>query len=280
MATNTTELTTDTISLTAPAEPQVVPAERLRRHERFGSQFLEPRDLVVYCPPDYDQSGGLRYPVVYLHDGQNLFDPETAYIPGMHWQVGETADRLISEGTIDPLIIVGVHNAGERRIDEYTPTRDRKLGGGEADLYGRMLIEEVKAFIDSEYRTLSDPLNTAIGGSSLGGLVSLYLGLNRPDVFSKVIAMSPSVWWNKRSILKMIAATPVKPRLRVWLDIGSEEGDKAVKDAEALRDALITRGWQLGDDLAFCLAQGAAHNEAAWARRIGPALQFLFPREG
>jgi predicted alpha/beta superfamily hydrolase len=255
---------------------QTLPAERLHKHSNFASRFLEPRDLIVYCPPKYGEGQRQRYPVLYLHDGQNLFDPETAYVPGLHWHVGETADRLIADGAIEPLIIVGVYNAGKHRIDEYTPTRDRKLGGGEADLYGRMLIEEVKAFIDSEYLTLPDPLNTGLGGSSLGGLVSLYLGLSRPDVFTKVITMSPSVWWNNRAILKMIARARLKPRLRVWLDIGTEEGQRAVQDVKALSAALIAKGWQTGDDLHFSLAEGAAHNEAAWAQRIGPALEWLF----
>lgn len=261
---------------TALGESAAIPSERLKKHANFQSRELEPRDLVVYCPPDYYENESRRYPVLYLHDGQNLFDPETAYVAGMHWRVGETADLLINEGLIEPLVIVGVYNTGEHRIAEYTPTRDRKLGGGEADLYGRMLIDEVKPFVDAEYRTLSDPLNTGLGGSSLGGLVSLYLALTRPDVFSKVIAMSPSVWWNKRAILKMISRARLKPRLQVWLDVGTEEGEEAVRDVHALRDVLLGKGWRQGDDLAFCVGKGATHNEAAWAARLGPALEFLY----
>ena len=128
--------------------------DSVRRHHNFLSQYVAyRRDLVVYLPPDYEQSNG-RYPVLYLHDGQNLFDPETAYVRGMDWKVDETADALIRAGKIEPLIIVGVFNTGEHRIEEYTPTRDRKLGGGHAELYGRMLVEELKPFIDSRYRTL------------------------------------------------------------------------------------------------------------------------------
>src|SRR3954464_10805498 len=150
--------------------------DSVRRHHNFLSQYVAyRRDLVVYLPPDYEQSDG-RYPVLYLHDGQNLFDPETAYVKGMDWRVDETADELIREQRVEPLIIVGIYNTGEHRLDEYTPTPDKKLGGGNADLYGRMLVEEIKPFIDGEYRTLTDPNCTGLGGSSLGGLVSVYLG--------------------------------------------------------------------------------------------------------
>src|SRR5262249_36659149 len=154
------------------------------------------RDIIVYVPAEYDPASGRRYPVLYLQDGQNLFDPATAYVRDSDWRVDQTADKLIDEQVIEPLIIVGIYNTGERRIDEYTPTADASLGGGSAGLYGRMLVEEIKPFIEANYSTLTDPSNTAIGGSSLGGLVSLYLGFAYPDVFGKVAALSPSVWWN------------------------------------------------------------------------------------
>src|SRR5258706_6748397 len=123
--------------------------ERLKKHSDFKSKFLpDARDLVVYLPEGYDADANRRYPVLYLHDGQNLFDPETAYVKGMDWRVDETADDLIREQRVEPLIIVGIYNTGEHRVDEYTPTPDKKLGGGHADLYGRMLVEEIKPFID------------------------------------------------------------------------------------------------------------------------------------
>jgi predicted alpha/beta superfamily hydrolase len=257
-----------------------VPVERLIHLQQFPSSFLEPRDVIVYLPPGYQEDTHHRYPVLYLHDGQNLFDPQTAFTHGLHWHVGETTEQLIEQGAIEPLIIVGVYNTGDHRLDEYTPSHDRKLGGGDADLYGRMLVEEVKAWVDSQYRTLSDPLNTGVGGSSLGGLVSLYLGLSRPDTFSRILAMSPSIWWNNRMILRTFKRLQPKPRLKVWLDIGGKEGDKHVLDAVALRDAMLNDGWTMGDDLAFWFAPEAVHNEGAWAERMGPALKFLFPRAG
>ena len=141
---------------------------QLRRHEQFHSEFLEQdRDVLVWLPPGYDRSPDVlrpfddrstdvRYPVLYMHDGQNLFEPETAFNKGEHWRVGETATELIEAGRIVPLIIVGIYNTGEMRIDEYTPTADKKLGGGHADDYGRMIVEELKPLVDRTYRTRTD----------------------------------------------------------------------------------------------------------------------------
>jgi predicted alpha/beta superfamily hydrolase len=251
----------------------------LRKHPAFESQFLsEPRDVVVYVPPGYEQEGDRRYPVLYLHDGQNLFEGATAFVPGQDWHVKDTAGELITSGVIEPLIIVGIYNTGKRRIDEYTPTRDRKQkAGGDAALYGQMLTQELKPFIDSTYRTLPDPANTGLGGSSLGGLVTLFLGLQNPDVFGKLAVLSPSVWWDNRVILKIVRMTDPKPRLSIWLDIGTGEGGKTVVDARALRDELVRAGWIEGRDLKYAEIPEAGHNELAWAERVGPFLQYLFP---
>jgi predicted alpha/beta superfamily hydrolase len=251
----------------------------LRKHPGFRSDFLtEPRDLVVYLPPGYEQDSERRFPVLYLHDGQSLFEGATAFVPGQDWHVSDTAEALITDGRVEPLIIVGIYNAGPHRINEYTPTRDRKQGkGGEADLYGRMLREELKPFIDSTYRTLTDPANTGLGGSSLGGLVTLYLGLQHPDIFGKLAVLSPSVWWDDRVILKLVRMTDPKPRLSIWLDIGTREGGRTVRDARALRDELVRAGWVAGSDLRYAEIPEADHTEAAWAERVGPFLEYLFP---
>ena len=251
----------------------------LRKHERFASEFLpDTRDLIVYLPPGYDAEPGRRYPVLYLHDGQNLFDGATAYVPGQDWGVSATADQMIRQGEIEPLIIVGIYNTGAHRIDEYTPTRDRRQrAGGDAALYGRVLAEEIKPFIDREYRTLADPSDTGLGGSSLGGLATLYLGLLYPQIFGRLAVLSPSVWWDGRVILRIVRLTEPKPRLKIWLDIGTGEGKKTVLDARALRNELVRAGWVPGDDLQYSEVPDAGHNEAAWASRVGPFLQYLFP---
>jgi predicted alpha/beta superfamily hydrolase len=258
-----------------------VSAPHLIKHEQFASRFLRnQRDLIVYLPPGYDEQPHRHFPVLYLHDGQNLFDGATSFIPGMDWHVGQTADGLIYSGAVSPLVIVGIYNAGKHRIREYTPTRSPKLGGGRADRYARFLLEEVKPFLAWRYRLCEGPQHTGIGGSSLGGLVSLYLGLRQPAVFGKIAALSPSVWWNERMILRFAESALIQPKPRIWLDIGTHEGARMVDDVEKFRDILIEKGWRAEDTLHYERVQGAEHNEAAWARRVGPFLQFLFPAEG
>jgi predicted alpha/beta superfamily hydrolase len=251
----------------------------LRKHTGFESDYLaEARDLVVYLPPGYERETDRRYPVLYLHDGQNLFEGATAFVPGQDWHVSDTAEERIKAGRVEPLIIVGIYNTGKHRIDEYTPTRDRKQGaGGDAALYGQMLTRELKPFIDRTYRTLPDPANTGLGGSSLGGLVTLYLGMLHPDVFGKLAVLSPSVWWDNRVILKLVRMVDPKPRLQIWLDIGTGEGGKHVMNARALRDELLKAGWVADADLVYAEIPDAGHSEAAWAGRVGPFLEYLFP---
>jgi predicted alpha/beta superfamily hydrolase len=251
---------------------------RLRCHEPFVSHHVEPRHgLIVYLPPTYDSEPTRRFPVLYMQDGQNLFDPETSFIKGNYWRLGEAADALTLNGTIEPLIIVGIENAGVRRIDEYTPVADQRLGGGHGDAYGRMLVEELKPMIDQQYRTLPEGRHCGLGGSSLGGLVSLYLGLKYSAVFSRLAVLSPSIWWGRRSILKTVTRLGQKPDLHIWLDMGTKETARAVPDARLLRDALLKKGWQAGQDLRYMEAEGGEHTESAWAARSGPMLQFLFP---
>ena len=248
-----------------------------RVHERFHSEFLPTdRSVVVFLPPGYDPEGPQRYPVLYLHDGQNVFDPTTAF-GGEEWHVDGTARALIEARQVEPLIIVGVYNAGEKRIDEYTPTRVPSRGGGQADLYGRLLVEELKPFIDREYKTLPSAANTGLGGSSLGGLVTLHLGLKYPTVFGRLAVLSPSVWWDNRAILKEVAALRSKPPLRIWLDAGTGEGNEVLDDTRALRDALVAKGWVIDKDLKYHEAEGHGHSERAWRERVNPILQYLFP---
>jgi predicted alpha/beta superfamily hydrolase len=255
-----------------------VSTPRLVKHRQFPSRFLRnQRDLIVYLPPGYDDLPQRHFPVLYLHDGQNLFDGSTSFIPGMDWHVGHTADHFIGEGHVEPLIIVGIYNTGKQRLGEYTPTRAPRLGGGRANRYARFLLQEVQPMVKGNYRVLGGAENTGIGGSSLGGLLSLYLGLRQPQIFGKIAALSPSVWWNRRVILRFAEAASVRPLPRIWLDIGTREDARIVDDVERLRDILQRKGWQLGRDLDYQRVEGAEHNEAAWAARVGPFLEFLFP---
>jgi predicted alpha/beta superfamily hydrolase len=245
----------------------------------FASKILgNERQVTVYLPPGYDERDNTRrYPVLYMQDGQNLFDAQRAFVPGQHWRMQEAADAAIGERTASPLIIVGVDNAATARIDEYTPTPDPKhKGGGRADDYGRMLIEELKPMIDERFRTLPDVRNTAVGGSSLGGLLALHLALQRPDVFGGAAVMSPSVWWNDRVVLNEVDRAVERPKL--WLDIGGREGAQALEDARLLRDRLTAKGWS-GDRLRYYEDRRGDHSERAWARRARMLLEFLFPAE-
>jgi predicted alpha/beta superfamily hydrolase len=252
----------------------------VRTHEHFHSQFLEhDRTIMVYLPPNYDPLSADRYPVLYLHDGQNIFDRATSF--GEEWHVDESAERLIAAGEIEPLIVVAIYNTGEHRVDEYTPTARTEIGrGGHADDYGRMLIEELKPFIDRTYNTLPSAASTAVGGSSLGGLLTMHLGLRYPTAFGRLALLSPSVWWDDRVLLREVDALPGKLPAKIWLDAGTAEGTDTIENARALRDALVAKGWTIGDDLAYLEEQGGEHNEHSWSLRVDRVLKFLFPTSG
>lgn len=248
-------------------------------HSSFQSKFLKhARDIIVYLPPGYHDAPDSRYPVCYLHDGQNLFDPATAF-GGTDWQLHRTAEDLVARGEISPLIIVGINNTGEARMLEYTHVGENGRRGGLARQYGQAIVEELKPLIDREYRTLPDRQFTTMGGSSLGGLVSAYLGMQYPEVFGNLILMSPSVWWANLDILKRVRAPRRVPRQNVWLDAGTNEGsDPAgfVRDVRAFRDRFLAEGWEAGRNLLYYEDEGATHDERAWGRRMGPALRFLY----
>jgi predicted alpha/beta superfamily hydrolase len=267
-------------AMTQPSAPASLQS-RLHKHEQFASRLIdEKHDFIVYVPQAFNDDPNRFFPVLYLHDGQNLFDPETSFIKGNYWRVGETADALIASGEVEPLVIVGIYNAGAKRIDEYTPLEDKRLGGGKADAYGQMVVDELRAFIAHHYRTLAGAENCGMGGSSLGGLVTLYLGMRYPDVFGKLAVLSPSVWWRDRVILRFVEQLRGKTGQRIWLDIGTNEGRRALPDARALKRLLIKKDWRLGKDLEYHEIQGGKHSEYAWAERVGPMLKFLFPRRG
>jgi enterochelin esterase-like enzyme len=258
------------------------PHPRLHLHRAFHSRYLpDDRDVIVYVPPDYDARPDHKYPVLYLHDGQNLFDGRTSFIPGRTWQVRELADAAIEAGEVEPLVIVGIYNTGDRRLAEYTHERDWQRGGGEASKYGQLLTEELMPSIASRYRVRSDRQSTGLGGSSLGGLVTLYLGLRHARSFGRLAVMSPSVWWNHKSILGYVNehAPHVWERPRLWLDVGDREGKRTLHDTEQLARRLKANGWVEGETLRFERIPGGTHDEASWAERVRPMLRFLFPAE-
>jgi predicted alpha/beta superfamily hydrolase len=255
----------------------------VKRHRAFPSKILgNRRDVLVYLPPGYRRLSRKRYPVLYLHDGQNVFDAATAFA-GVEWGVDETAERLIRKKLIEPLIIVAVANIGEDRIHEYAPTRGvidarakrKKRSRGLARLYGHFLMDELKPYIDRKYRTRRECEFTGLGGSSLGGLVTLAIGILYPQAFSRLIVMSPSIWWDDFAIYRLVESIEQKSPLKIWLDTGTAE--PGWEQARELRDRLAEKGWKLYRDLQYMEAEGADHSEAAWAGRVDPALRFLFP---
>lgn len=253
---------------------------RLHLHRAWASTFLpDARDVIVYVPPGYDENAERSYPVLYMHDGQNLFDGRTSFLKGRTWQMREQADAAIEAGEVEPLVVVGIYNTGDRRIAEYTPDRNPQMGGGEAESYGRLIIEELMPWIASQYRVRQEREATGMAGSSLGGLVTLFLGLRYPQHFGKLGVLSPSVWWNRKSILGYLNehAPQVWERPRLWLDVGDREGHKTLRDVEQLARRLKANSWQPGETLYFEKAQGGTHDEASWATRVRPMLRFLFP---
>jgi predicted alpha/beta superfamily hydrolase len=255
----------------------------IKRHRAFPSKILgNRRDVLVYLPRGYRHLSRRRYPVLYLHDGQNVFDAATSFA-GVEWGVDETAERLIRQNLIEPLIIVAVANTGEERVHEYAPTRGvidakakrKKRSRGLARQYAHFLMEELKPYIDRKYRANPDAECTGLGGSSLGGLVTLAIGILYPQVFGRLMVMSPSIWWDDFAIYRLVGSIQQKLPLKIWLDTGTAE--PGWEQARELRNRLLEKGWKLHKDLQYMEAQGADHSEAAWATRVEPALRFLFP---
>ncbi len=238
------------------------------------------RRVSIYLPPGYDASAA-RYPVLYLQDGQNLFDPGRAFVPGQDWGLDEAAEHLILGGGIAPLILVGIDHGGVDRIEEYTPSHDpRRRAGGRVDAYRHFLVSELKPWIDARYRTRAEADSTGLGGSSLGGLAALDIGLTRPDVFGRLAVLSPSLWWHRRRVLDRARALDGRLAVRIWLDAGTHEGPGVVHHVRVLKNILLRQGWHLDRDLHYREVAGGQHSEAAWALRVPEMLRALFPPEG
>lgn len=318
----------------------------------FNSEELPNRDIFIYLPPNYDQSTE-RYAVLYMHDGQNLFDATNI---GQEWGLDEAAEALINSGEIAPLIIVGIGNTANR-IDEYTPTRQhwnytfRKAGdrsstkkagryktetgeelqireqsdtleiiipgndewqtleaqsdtsyylpeagihftfhpdtqgtgitisaskpfmGGQGSAYEAFILEQLKPYIDSIYRTLPSPEHTSLGGSSLGGLISLYTGLRHPDIFQNLVILSPSLWWDKGFLFDWVESAPPSAHQKIWLYIGGDEGKEAVNNVRRMRQLLKRKGWQTE----YKESEHEQHTETAWKKQASDILRFVAP---
>jgi predicted alpha/beta superfamily hydrolase len=267
--------------------PETKPPVRIGNlwlHELRSRIFGNTRLLRVWLPPDYEANGATGYPVLYLNDGQNLFDPATAFA-GVHWQVGETATRLIAEKKIRPLIIVGIDNTGKNRLREYIPYKssDPKVLHPQGKCYPEFLQREVMPLIEANYRVAQGPDNTGLGGSSLGGLITLYAQLAAPGIFSQLLIESPSLLVADGKILDECRRFPTWPQ-HVYVGVGTKELGNLEKDAKIVASAreLATILQAAGLDekrLRLRIAEGATHSESAWAARFPEALAFLFPTE-
>jgi predicted alpha/beta superfamily hydrolase len=265
------------------SEGAVSPAGTLRLHEFSSRIFHNKRMLRVWVPPGYDlpENSGRRYPVFYLNDGQNLFESATSFT-GVEWEVDETASRMIALGVIPPIIFVGIDNSGNERLKEYIPYRSlsplvlRPLG----TKYPDFLLKEVMPFVGQRYRVAKGPENTALGGSSLGGLISLYVTIADAGVFGRLLVESPSLWVGNQQILRDARKFRDWPE-KVALGVGTREAGREDKDSQTLENVrelerVLRRAGLDQQRLAVEVAEGATHSEGAWAARFPTALAFLF----
>jgi len=258
---------------------------RFRRLEGVPlPEDLHARTVTIYLPAGYDDTPERRYPVLYMHDGRNLFDRTTATY-GIEWGVDEVVDQLVGLGEIDELIVVGVDHSDER-IPDYTPSADPEYGGGKGPRYVAWLAGTLKPVVDTLLRTECARDATGLAGSSLGGLISFWAGLHYGDVFGRIGAVSPSFWWDGAALLGEFDAYTGPLPSRLWIDMGTAEDDydpqrdgvvpPSVADVRRARDRALARGATFGGDLGYLEAYGWAHNESAWRQRLPAILRFLY----
>lgn len=238
-------------------------------HDVSSTVLGNTRDLYVFLPPEYEQSDE-HYPVVYFQDGQNLFEPERSFAGA--WGADDAADSAARLGY--EAILVGVPNTGAQRLDEYSPWRDARVGGGQGDAYLAFLAESVKPLVDAEFRTLADRRHTIIGGSSMGGLIALYAYFKRPEIFGRVSVQSPALWFAEGAIFDFVASVP-KPAGRIYLDVGGREGENTLANAQRMRDLLLAQGYISNRTLRWVEDRHGQHHEHDWGRRLRKALPFL-----
>jgi len=230
---------------------------------------IKPRDIIIWLPPDYKKEKNKRYPVLYMHDGQNVFDPKTSAF-GVDWQADETADSLIKQNRLKKIIIVGIYNTRDRD-SEYSYT---ELGRN----YMNFIVKKLKPLIDKKYRTIKDRAHTATMGSSMGGLISFMLAWEHGDVFSMAACLSPAFKVDDINYLPFIKNYKGKKKpLKIYIDDGSIGLEKkllpGVKETIELMEQ---KGYKTGEDLMWYYDENAEHNEKAWAARLWKPLLFMF----
>ena len=240
----------------------------VRYHRALRGVGIKDRDLVVWLPPNYEADINRRYPVIYMHDGQNIFDPATSSF-GTDWSVDETVDELIKKKSIEPIIVVGIYNTKDR-MKEYTP-------GDKGTAYINFVMQTVKPLIDSTYRTKPDRKNTIVGGSSAGALISFMLVWEHPDVFSKAICMSPAfrnpIVLDSWNYVKLVQQANKKKNVFFYIDNGGIGLESQLQPGiDEMLTTLKTKGYKEGKDFVFVRYPTAKHSEADWAKRFPKAL--------
>lgn len=269
---------------------------RFVQHKLKSQALGAERTVTVRYPDSFEPDK--QYPVLYLQDGQNMFDSRTGFL-GQEWHVDETFSQLARQGRVRDAFLVAVDNGGDKRLNEYTHVKDPEYKGGDGARYEEFFMRELLPTVEATYPV--DPSKRVMMGSSLGGLVSLAIALNHPTGFAAVGALSPSVWWADGQMPNQILQTPApSERPRIWLDMGTEEGnsdeygtrrveserfsDRPVggNGVQDVRDrtretglALLNKGWKLDQDLRYHEPVGARHDEHSWAQRLGDVTQWL-----
>lgn len=250
----------------------------------FSAQLKNERDLIVYLPPSYDHSDN-RYPVLYMHDGYNLFDGATSY--AQEWHVDETMELLGREEGLEA-IVVGIPTFGNNRLNEYSPWKDDKYGGGLGKNYMAFVTRTVKPIIDRDFRTLPNKRNTGLMGSSMGGLVSLFGFFEFPDIFGFVGIMSPSLWFANERVFQFVKEQRYQHG-RIYLDAGTLEmgggwpdqglllarSTRYSKQVLQLKRLFESKGYRPNYNLLYVEGEGDGHNESAWAGRLPEAIRFF-----
>lgn len=239
----------------------------VRFHRKFHSDYLDnDRDIFVWLPPSYSSLNEKKYPVLYMHDGQNLINPDTSFA-GIDWQVDETVTKLIKADRMKEIIVVGINNTKDR-LEEYS---DSEKGNN----YINFMINELKPFIDSQYRTLTDSKNTAVMGSSMGGLISFLAAWKHPEVFSMAGCMSSSFYYDDDKIFDLVNNNKPPKGLKLYID----HGEDGLTRGQKMFALLTIMGFVIGTNIDYFYAPGADHNEKAWAERLERSLLFFFGKQ-
>ncbi len=251
----------------------------------YSPELGNKRDIVVYLPPSYTTNTEKHYPVLYMHDGQNLFDGNTSYVG--EWFVDETMEKLSADEDIE-VIIVGIPNMGTERLHEYSPFKDRRSHGW-GNTYMRFIVDTLKPMIDRDFRTIPDRDSTGIAGSSMGGLISMYGFFQYPEVFGIVGVISPALWFGDGAIYDYVQAAKFVAG-KIYIDVGTHESvllkvkdqvygydvPRYVISVRKMRELLERKGYLNGENLIYVEDEGAIHNEKDWARRFPDVMKFLY----